>query len=101
MLFLEQASPPSTTEIRSSNALTQTGMIDASPCAPLVSVFNEWDPVEEMIVGSALYAGLPHEDKGFEVIQQSTNDLFDSLSAGAYPQKIIEETEEDIQNFIA
>ncbi len=66
-----------------------------------VHVYNEWDPVEEIIVGAPQYAALPHNDKGFEAIQRSTKDLFQALSSGAYPQKIIEETEEDIQLFIA
>lgn len=66
----------------------------------LVNVHNEWDPVEEIIVGSPLNAVMPFEDKGFQVIQQASHDLFDALQPGAIPQKIIDETEEDIQIFI-
>src|SRR5271154_6945507 len=66
----------------------------------LVSVHNEWDPLEEIIVGNPAHAAMPHVDQGFKVIQKASHDLFDSLSAGAFPQKIIEETEEDIQVFI-
>jgi len=66
----------------------------------LVNVHNEWDPVEEIIVGTALHAVMPHEDKGFQVIQQASHDLFDSLVPGALPQRIIDETEEDIQHFV-
>ncbi|MBL4647910.1 MAG: inosamine-phosphate amidinotransferase 1 [Gammaproteobacteria bacterium] len=66
----------------------------------LVCVYNEWDPIEEIIVGSSLGAAIPHKDKGFQAMQRSTDDLFDSLALGPFPQKIIEETEEDIENFI-
>jgi N-dimethylarginine dimethylaminohydrolase len=66
----------------------------------LVNVYNEWDPVEEIMVGTALHAAMPHEDKGFHAIQQASHDLFDALVPGAIPQRIIDETEEDIQNFI-
>lgn len=67
----------------------------------LVNVYNEWDPLEEIIVGTALHASMPKEDKGFQVIQQNSQDLFDGLMHGTLPQKIIEETEEDIENFIS
>lgn len=61
---------------------------------PLVNVHNEWDPIEEIIVGSPLYAAMPLEDKGFEIIQQS--ELQNGLRLGPIPQRIIEETAEDI-----
>jgi N-dimethylarginine dimethylaminohydrolase len=66
-----------------------------------VSVYNEWDPVEEIIVGSAKFAAIPHEDKGFQAMHQKTPDLFKDLQSGAYPQYIIDETEEDIENFVS
>ena len=66
----------------------------------LVNVYNEWDPIEEIIVGTPLFAAMPHEDRGYHVIQQASHDLFDALPKGAFPQQIIDETEEDIQSFI-
>ncbi|MBA3662049.1 MAG: inosamine-phosphate amidinotransferase 1 [Gammaproteobacteria bacterium] len=66
----------------------------------LVQVHNEWDPLEEILVGSPLHAALPLVDKGFEVIQQTSPDLFNALKPGPIPKKIIEETEEDILIFI-
>jgi len=66
----------------------------------LVSAYNEWDPIEEIIVGSALHAAMPNEDKGFKTIQKTTHDLFDSIRPGAFHQKIIDETEDDIQAFV-
>jgi glycine amidinotransferase len=66
----------------------------------LVNVHNEWDPIEEILVGSPLYAVMPFEDKGFQAIQDASHDLFDALLPGPIPEKIIIETEEDIQIFI-
>jgi len=65
-----------------------------------VNVHNEWDPVEEILVGSPLHAIMPHQDKGFQVIQAAAHDLFDAVVPGAMPKKIIDETEEDIAMFI-
>lgn len=67
----------------------------------LVNVHNEWDPIEELIVGSPMNAKMPFADKGFQAIQQASHDLFDALQPGKIPEKIIHETEEDIQIFIA
>lgn len=67
----------------------------------LVNVYNEWDPVEEIIVGTPQHAFMPFHDRGFQAIQKSTHDLFDALRPGPIPQQIIDETEEDIQAFIA
>jgi scyllo-inosamine-4-phosphate amidinotransferase 1 len=61
----------------------------------LIKVYNEWDPVEEIIVGSPLYARIPDEDKGFKVIQQTSKDLYVSVQTGPFPDWLIEETEED------
>jgi glycine amidinotransferase/scyllo-inosamine-4-phosphate amidinotransferase 1 len=65
----------------------------------LVSVHNEWDPLEEIIVGSAENAFMPSVDQGFKVIQGAATDLFHQLHKGVFPQQIVEETEEDIQVF--
>lgn len=65
-----------------------------------INVHNEWDPIEEILVGTPLHAAMPYEDKGFQAIQQASHDLFDALLPGSIPQKIIDETEEDIQIFI-
>lgn len=67
----------------------------------VVCVYNEWDPVEEIIVGTAEHAAIPHEDKGFQAMQHKTPDLFKALESGAYPQYIIDETEEDIADFVS
>lgn len=67
----------------------------------IIQVYNEWDPVEEIIVGSAKYARIPKVDKGLEVIQNATKDLYQNLHVGSFPEWLVEETEEDIATFIS
>lgn len=62
----------------------------------MIKVYNEWDPIEEIIVGRVKYARIPKEDKGYEVILKSAH----SMSAGHFPEWLLEETEEDIEIFI-
>jgi len=37
----------------------------------LVQVHNEWDPIEEIIVGNPLYAGIPDGDLGLALTRKS------------------------------
>lgn len=66
-----------------------------------VNVHNEWDPVEEIIVGTAAYANFPGQgDKIFELTLDSDVDQYTTIYPMVFPKKIIEETEEDINLFI-
>ncbi len=62
----------------------------------IVNVHNEWDQLEEIIVGSAIGAQVPVLDKGLQVIQSDITDI----KSGPYMQKIIEESEEDLQKLV-
>lgn len=65
----------------------------------IVQSHNEWDPIEEIIVGTALHSYAPRFDIGFST--PISPDGVDAASfSGKYPDKIIEETEEDIHKFI-
>lgn len=67
----------------------------------IVSVYNEWDPIEEIIVGTSLYAKIPSNEPGYYSFEYSSKgDLNHCVMPGKFPQKLIEETEEDIANFI-
>lgn len=59
----------------------------------IVNIKNEWDPLEEIIVGSALGAQIPRLDKGLKLIQGDSK----IGAAGPFPKRIIEETEEDLE----
>ena len=67
----------------------------------IVNVHNEWDPLEEIIVGTAIGARIPIQDKGLYVIEY--RDYYDTIAdipSGEYDPKIIEETEEDLYELV-
>jgi N-dimethylarginine dimethylaminohydrolase len=67
---------------------------------PKVWSCNEWDPLEEVIVGNPLNARFPTADPSTQVAEFPDRPLED-IPRGPFPQQIIEETEEDLQAFIA
>lgn len=62
--------------------------------------WNEWDPLEEVIVGNPLNARFPFADPSTQLAEYPDRDLSE-IPQGPFPQKIIEEAEEDLQNFIS
>ncbi|KYG01828.1 inosamine-phosphate amidinotransferase 1 [Sorangium cellulosum] len=65
-----------------------------------VEVHNEWDPLEEVIVGSAKFAQLPYLDHGMNAIEPGTRHILASPQDRRFPARVIEETEEDLERFI-
>lgn len=61
---------------------------------------NEWDPLEEVIVGNPFNARFPYPDKSTQVAEYPDLPL-NQIPCGPFPEKIIEEAEEDLQEFIA
>lgn len=66
---------------------------------PAVWSWNEWDPLEEVIVGNPLNARFPTPDRSTQVAEFPDRAL-DKIPRGPFPQRLIEETEEDLQEFI-
>jgi glycine amidinotransferase/scyllo-inosamine-4-phosphate amidinotransferase 1 len=66
-----------------------------------VNSYNEWDPLKEVIVGSALHARLPYFDGGMNHLEPTTRDMFPSTEDRKYPEWMIQETEEDINIFVS
>ncbi|RCL46068.1 MAG: inosamine-phosphate amidinotransferase 1, partial [Halieaceae bacterium] len=60
---------------------------------------NEWDPLEEVIVGNPLGARFPHADPSTRLAEYPDRDLA-AIPQGHFPDQIIEETEEDLQSFV-
>jgi N-dimethylarginine dimethylaminohydrolase len=60
---------------------------------------NEWDPLEEVIVGNPLQARFPTPDLSTQLAEFPDRSLAE-IPRGAFPQKIIEETEEDLNEFV-
>lgn len=61
---------------------------------------NEWDPLEEVVVGNPLQARFPTPDLSTRLAEFPDRSLED-IPQGPFPQKIIEETEEDLSAFVA
>jgi N-dimethylarginine dimethylaminohydrolase len=66
----------------------------------LVYVHNEWDPLEEVIVGRAEHARIARPDKGLFAVEYREYGAIEKIPSGAYPQRVIEETEEDLAALI-
>jgi len=60
---------------------------------------NEWDPLEEVIVGNPLGARFPTPDLSTQLAEFSDRSLAE-IPRGPFPKKIIEETEEDLNKFV-
>lgn len=61
---------------------------------------NEWDPLEEVIVGNPLRARFPTADPSTRVAEYPDYSL-EQIPRGPFPQQIIEEAEEDLNGFVA
>ena len=59
---------------------------------------NEWDPLEEVIVGNPLKARYPTPDLSTQLAEFPDRSLAD-IPRGPFPQRIIEETDEDLNEF--
>jgi glycine amidinotransferase/scyllo-inosamine-4-phosphate amidinotransferase 1 len=61
---------------------------------------NEWGELKEIIVGSVENAQIPTiKDKALHCIDYAhlSDDEFENIPTGPYPQKVIEETYEDLE----
>jgi N-dimethylarginine dimethylaminohydrolase len=61
---------------------------------------NEWDQLEEVIVGNPLHARFPTADPSTRITEYPDREL-DKIPQGPFPQWIIDETEEDLNGFVA
>jgi N-dimethylarginine dimethylaminohydrolase len=61
---------------------------------------NEWDPLEEVIVGNPLRARFPTADRSTQITEYPDRSL-NKIPQGPFPQWIIDETEEDLAAFVA
>ena len=59
---------------------------------------NEWDQLEEVIVGNPLNARYPTPDRSSQLAEFPDRSLAE-IPCGSFPQQIIEETEEDLNGF--
>ena len=63
----------------------------------LVDVHNEWDPLEEVIIGTAHGARTPRSDWGLYALEYSDLGSPEEIPSGLYPSRVIEETEAELE----
>lgn len=66
----------------------------------LVRAYNEWDPLEEVIVGRVEGARVPVADKGLWAVEYRTLGSVDEIPSGPFPRRVIEETAEDLEKLV-
>lgn len=66
-----------------------------------VSAYNEWDPLEEVIIGRIDGARYPRMGKDMLAIESSVYPSPDVSPEGALPQHVVEETEADLERLCA
>ena len=59
---------------------------------------NEWDQLEEVIIGNPLNARFPTADKSTQMAEYPDRSL-DEIPRGLFPQQVIDETEVDLDEF--
>src|SRR5688500_7532119 len=62
-----------------------------------VSVHNEWDPLEEVIVGTAVGARIPSADRSLLAIEPTLA----NETSGEFPKHVLEETEQALEEFVS
>lgn len=62
----------------------------------VVSAFNEWDPLEEVIVGRVEGARVPRPDPGLHALEFAHLQEMNEIPSGPFCRRAIEETAEDL-----
>ncbi len=70
--------------------------IPKSGAGPVFSC-NEWDPLEEVVLGTAIGAQVPRPDKNLHCISYANLAEASQIPSGPYPQWVIDEAEEDLE----
>jgi N-dimethylarginine dimethylaminohydrolase len=84
--------------ISNENVIDTQRLAGAATQTPRVWSCNEWDPLEEVIIGNPLNARFPFPDRSTQVAEYPDRSLAE-IPRGFFPQQIIEETEEDLNGF--
>ena len=63
----------------------------------LVNVHNEWDPLEEVVIGSIAGARIPSGDLSLRAIEYADLDRTADVPSGPYPQHVLEQTADELE----
>lgn len=66
-----------------------------------VNSYNDWDPLEEIIIGTPQFSNVPRHDISMEHFYQTKVDNTADFLQGPVPDRVVEETEEDFQQIVA
>lgn len=64
-----------------------------------MNIYNEWDKLKKVIVGSATDAKLPIIDRSVRTVNYADKIDDSDILSGSYPQRVIEEANEDLEIF--
>ena len=67
----------------------------------MISSYNEWDQIRQIVVGSATNANWPVTDPVFSKESEKTTWKETPVPRGPVPQRIIEETNEDLDTLVS
>ncbi|MFI9322638.1 inosamine-phosphate amidinotransferase 1 [Kitasatospora aureofaciens] len=62
----------------------------------LVDVHNEWDPLEEVIIGTAVGARISRADRGLFALEYASCGSMENIPSGPFPEHVVEETEAEL-----
>ncbi len=80
-------------------SLHETNVASEGP-RPIVESYNDWDPLEEIIVGSAKGCFIPEMDVSFRTFHWPDEEEMCAHASGFMPDWIVDEIEEDIDGFV-
>lgn len=63
----------------------------------LVNVHNEWDPLEEVIVGTMAGARIPTAAIDLHTVEYADLEQADQIPSGPFPADVVKETEEELE----
>lgn len=63
-----------------------------------ISSWNEWDPLKSVIVGISQGARVPVADKSLKAISYAGLPDWQGIPSGPYPEQVLEEAREDLEN---
>ena len=66
----------------------------------MISSYNEWDQIRQVVVGTATDANWPVNDPVFKLESEKTTWKETPVPRGPVPQRIIEETNEDLDALV-
>lgn len=63
----------------------------------MINSWNEWDPLESVLVGTARFSRVPRADRSLRAIAYAQAADEAQIPSGPYPPQVLEEAEEDLE----